>query len=141
MSTSHPGSPVDNGDETTQLLVAADTAEIQTGQRSRASNSFIEIYSATKATLCCSYANLMLPLIPLGVIAGALEWSSAWIFALNFGAILPLAAMLSYSTEQLSASVGQTFGGLINATFGNAVEMIVSLTVTCHNRLPMGCSC
>jgi hypothetical protein len=41
-------------------------------------------------------------------------------------AIFPLAEILSYSTEELSASMGQIIGGLINATFGNAVEMIVS---------------
>jgi Ca2+:H+ antiporter len=38
-------------------------------------------------------------------------------------AILPLAALLSFATEELAKSVGQTVGGLINATFGNAVEM------------------
>lgn len=81
---------------------------------------------AIKATLYCSYANVLLVFVPLGIIAGALGWSSAAIFILNFLAIFPLAALLSYSTDELSAHVGQTFGGLINATFGNAVEMIVS---------------
>jgi hypothetical protein len=81
---------------------------------------------AMKATLCCSYANLLLFCVPLGIIAGALDWNSAATFTLNFLAIFPLAALLTYSTEELSAHVGQTFGGLINATFGNAVEMIVS---------------
>jgi Ca2+:H+ antiporter len=82
--------------------------------------------NALKATLYCSYANALLVFVPLGVVAGALGWNSAAIFILNFLAIFPLAALLSYSTEELSAHVGQTFGGLINATFGNAVEMIVS---------------
>jgi hypothetical protein len=81
---------------------------------------------AMKATLYCSYANLLLFCVPLGIIAGALGWNPAAIFTLNFLAIFPLAALLSYSTDELSAHVGQTFGGFINATFGNAVEMIVS---------------
>ena len=83
-------------------------------------------HHAMKATLCCSYTNFLLIFVPLGVIAGGLGWNSAAVFTLNFLAIFPLAALLSYSTDELSAHVGQTVGGLINATFGNAVEMIVS---------------
>jgi Ca2+:H+ antiporter len=79
-----------------------------------------------KATLYCSYTNVLLVFVPLGVIAGKVGWNSAAVFILNFLAIFPLAALLSYSTEELSAHVGQIVGGLINATFGNAVEMIVS---------------
>jgi Ca2+:H+ antiporter len=48
------------------------------------------------------------------------------VFTLNFLAIFPLASLLSFSTDELSACVGQTFGGLLNATMGNAVELIVS---------------
>jgi len=73
-----------------------------------------------------SSVNWFLPFVVLGIVAGALDWPSAAIFILNFLAIFPLASLLSYSTEQLSASLGSTIGGLINATFGNAVEMIVS---------------
>lgn len=83
-------------------------------------------YRATKATLCCSYANLLLVFVPLGIIGAALDWNPTAVFIFNFLAIFPLAAILTYSTEELSAKVGQTVGGLINATFGNAVEMIVS---------------
>jgi len=79
-----------------------------------------------KVTLLSSPANYLLPFVALGIIGGALGWSSAAVFVLNFLAIFPLASLLSYSTDELSASVGQTFGGLINATFGNAVELIVS---------------
>jgi Ca2+:H+ antiporter len=45
-------------------------------------------------------------------------------------AIFPLAELLSWSTEQVAASVGQTIGGLLNATCGNLVEMIVSRPYT-----------
>jgi len=77
-------------------------------------------------TLRSSIANLLLPLVVLGIIAGALGWSSVAVFTLNFLAIFPLASLLTYSTEQLSAHVGAIWGGLLNATFGNAVELIVS---------------
>src|SRR5699024_8703938 len=37
------------------------------------------------------------------------------------------ASLLSFATEELSATMGQALGGLMNATFGNAVELIVSI--------------
>lgn len=82
---------------------------------------------AIKVTLGSSRSNVFLGLVPLGIMAGTLEWNSATVFILNFLAIFPLASLLSFATEELSASVGPTVGGLINATFGNAVEMIVSV--------------
>lgn len=89
-------------------------------------NGLLYARHAMEATLYCSYANFLLVFVPLGIISGASGWSSVVVFILNFLAIFPLASLLSYSTDQLSAKVGQIFGGLINATFGNAVEMIVS---------------
>lgn len=60
-------------------------------------------------------------------MAGRWGWPPAVIFVLNFLAMLPLASILTFGTEQLAAIVGSVAGGLINATFGNAVEMIVCL--------------
>lgn len=42
-------------------------------------------------------------------------------------AIIPLAALLGRATEGLAAHVGDTFGGILNATFGNAAEFIIAL--------------
>ena len=75
----------------------------------------------------CNYANVLLVFVPLGIIAGAAKWDSVATFILNFLAIVPLAGLLSFATEELSAKLGQTVGGLLNATFGNAVELIVSI--------------
>jgi hypothetical protein len=86
---------------------------------------------AMKVTLYCSYTNFLLVFVPLGVIAGGLSWNSAAAFILNVLTIFPLAALLSYSTEELSVHVGQIVGGLINATLGNAVEMVVSRRYIC----------
>ena len=77
-------------------------------------------------TLASSYVNIFLIFVPIGIIAGAMGWSPTAVFTLNFIAIIPLAALLSFATEELSAKLGQTIGGLMNATFGNAVELIVS---------------
>lgn len=83
-------------------------------------------YHVTKQTLLSNYVNVLLVFLPLGIIAGAMGWSPTAVFILNFLAIIPLAALLSFATEELSVKLGQTLGGLLNATFGNAVELIVS---------------
>ncbi len=70
--------------------------------------------------------NVLLVFVPLGIVAGEAGWDATTVFTLNFLAIIPLAAVLSFATEQISDHVGETFGGLLNATFGNAVELIVS---------------
>jgi len=81
----------------------------------------------TYAVLASNYVNVFLVFVPLGILAGALGWNPTVVFVLNFIAIIPLAALLSFATEELSAKLGQTLGGLMNATFGNAVELIVSI--------------
>lgn len=81
-------------------------------------------------TLASNYVNVLLVFVPLGILSGALDWGSTATFILNFVAIIPLASLLSFATEELSAKLGQTLGGLMNATFGNAVELIVG----CHKN-------
>lgn len=61
----------------------------------------------------------------------ALEWlapsAHGWIFASACLAILPLAAWLGHATEHLAAHAGEGVGGLLNATFGNAAELIIAI--------------
>jgi len=49
------------------------------------------------------------------------------IFVFSFLSIIPLAKLLAFATDELSLRVGQTLAGLLNATLGNAVELIVSI--------------
>ena len=96
------------------------------------------LYHLTKKTLLSNYVNVLLVFLPLGIIAGLAKWDPVTVFVLNFFAIVPLAALLSFATEQLSLKVGQTLGGLLNATFGNAVELIVRIPT---NLFHFGPSC
>ncbi|KAI9809690.1 MAG: hypothetical protein M1825_000122 [Sarcosagium campestre] len=103
-------------------------------------DSFIVRYTkhtlhVTKATLFSNYVNVLLVFVPLGIIAGLLGWNPSVIFILNFFAIIPLASLLSFATEELAAKLGQTIGGLLNATFGNAVELIVSIVALKNNEI------
>lgn len=83
----------------------------------------------------CHQLNVLLVCVPLGIASSWLEWSSAWRFGLNFAAIVPLAGILGAATENLALHTGQILGGLLNATFGNAVEMIVTVQAITANEL------
>jgi len=50
-----------------------------------------------------------------------------WIFILSALAIIPLAGLIGQATEELSCRVGATWGGFLNATFGNATELIIAI--------------
>src|SRR5262249_29844511 len=49
------------------------------------------------------------------------------VFATSCLAILPLAGWMGHATEQLAERMGEGVGGLLNATFGNAAELIIAL--------------
>jgi len=53
--------------------------------------------------------------------------SDTSIFLCNFIGIIPLAKLLGYATEEISLRTSETLGGLLNATFGNAVELIIGI--------------
>ena len=95
-------------------------------------NAFVrwpaEALKTTWTVLKTNPVNLLLIFVPLGIIAGNVGWNPSVVFVMNFLAIIPLAALLSFATEEVSVKVGQTLGGLLNATFGNAVELIVRFT-------------
>jgi Ca2+:H+ antiporter len=80
------------------------------------------------------YANVFLLMVPLGIIAGKLGYGSTVVFTTNSFAIIPLAAILSFATEEMSKGLGDTLAGLLNATFGNAVELIVCTLKPCLVR-------
>eukprot|EP00931_Biecheleriopsis_adriatica_P029656 TRINITY_DN17577_c0_g1_i1.p1 TRINITY_DN17577_c0_g1~~TRINITY_DN17577_c0_g1_i1.p1 ORF type:complete len:432 (-),score=60.05 TRINITY_DN17577_c0_g1_i1:81-1376(-) len=71
--------------------------------------------------------NVLLLFSPVALLSSMLGVSSATIFTTNFLAVVPLAGILGEATESLSVHAGETLGGLINASFGNAVEMIITM--------------
>lgn len=92
-------------------------------------------WHVTKVTLLSNYVNFLLIMVPIGIIAGRLGWNSTAVFTINFFAIIPLAAVLSFATEEISLKLGEALGGLLNATFGNAVELIVSIVALRENQI------
>lgn len=69
---------------------------------------------------------VLLAALPLALVAEALRWPPLAIFVLAAVALIPLAGLIAIATEALSEHVGSYIGGLLNATFGNAPELIIS---------------
>ena len=74
--------------------------------------------SQLKATLFNSWINVLLVFVPIGIAVNFANIPKVGVFVINFIAIIPLAAMLSYATEEIALRTGETIGGLLNATFG-----------------------
>lgn len=72
--------------------------------------------------------NILLPFGPLAIFLHYFSGGKhVWVFFFALLGIAPLAERLGYATEQLAFYTGPTLGGLLNATFGNATEMIISI--------------
>lgn len=122
--------------ERTPLVSANDNGlPSHNNEHSGAHSQQPNIVSSLYWILTCSWINAFLVFVPLGIVAEHLHWPAIWIFSLNFLAIIPLAKILGDATEQVSLRLGQTLGGLLNATFGNAVELIVGIVALIQGQL------
>lgn len=70
---------------------------------------------------------VLLLAVPLSLLAGVLGFPVALRFVLAVLGVIPLAGLIGLATEELAGHVGQLAGGLLNATFGNAAELIIGL--------------
>jgi Ca2+:H+ antiporter len=71
--------------------------------------------------------NFLLLAAPLAAAAAAWHWSSVALFCASGLAIVPLARLIGVATEVLAGRLGAAAGGLLNATFGNATELIIAI--------------
>ncbi|XP_043689562.1 vacuolar cation/proton exchanger 3 [Telopea speciosissima] len=85
------------------------------------------VFRSLKIVVFKPKINLLMPFGPLAVIVHSLTGHHGWVFFLSLLGIMPLAERLGYATEQLAFFTGATIGGLLNATFGNATELIISI--------------
>jgi Ca2+:H+ antiporter len=69
----------------------------------------------------------LLIFIPLSIALELTHSDPILIFAASAMAIIPLAGFMGKATEELSKQVGAGMGGLLNATFGNATELIIAI--------------
>jgi Ca2+:H+ antiporter len=71
--------------------------------------------------------SVLLLFIPISLTAHFLEWGDLIVFITAALAILPLAAWMGTATEEIAVVVEPGIGGFLNATFGNATELIIAL--------------
>ena len=69
----------------------------------------------------------LLVFVPVTLIGEFLHISPTALFVLSALAIIPLAKYIGEATEELTIYTGPALGGLLNATFGNATELIISI--------------
>jgi len=74
------------------------------------------------------FLSALLLALPAGFWAKHAELEPQFVFLFNFIAIVPLAWLIGKATEDVSAKLGEAAGGLLNATFGNIVEMLICVS-------------
>ncbi|XP_061365682.1 vacuolar cation/proton exchanger 5-like isoform X3 [Gastrolobium bilobum] len=79
------------------------------------------IYRSIRVVVFSNKLNLLMFFGPLAILLQKLTGHHGWVFALSLLGIMPLAE------RQLAFYTGDTVGGLLNATFGNATELIISI--------------
>jgi Ca2+:H+ antiporter len=73
------------------------------------------------------YLSILLVFAPMALLGELLHWPSTWVFAASALAVIPAAGLLGQATEELAAHTGPRVGSLLNATLGNAAELIITL--------------
>ena len=72
------------------------------------------------------YLYLLLMFIPVTIAGKIMGFSDPMLFICSSLAIIPLAGVMGKSTDDIACFCGQKIGGLLNATFGNATELIIA---------------
>ncbi|HEX5385350.1 MAG TPA: calcium/proton exchanger [Gemmatimonadales bacterium] len=70
---------------------------------------------------------LLLVALPASLVFGWLHFPPSVVFIVACLGVLPLAGYMGEATEHLAHRTGPTIGGLLNATFGNAAELIIAI--------------
>ncbi len=78
-----------------------------------------------------------LAIVPISFLVALLHAPAIVIFSFACLSLMPLAGILGTATEQISLWRGPAVGGLLNATFGNATELIFSVIALRQGQLEL----
>jgi Ca2+:H+ antiporter len=73
------------------------------------------------------YLNILLVFAPVAIVGSFLGWSPTLLFVASALAVIPGAGILGQATEEIALRTGPRLGGLLNATLGNAAELMITL--------------
>ncbi|XP_024974321.1 vacuolar cation/proton exchanger 3-like isoform X3 [Cynara cardunculus var. scolymus] len=79
--------------------------------------------------------SLLFIAIPIAIAAHHFQFSRPWIFSTSLIGLIPLAERVSFLTEQIAFYTGGTVGGLLNATCGNATELIIAIFALIQHKV------
>ncbi|MEW5869974.1 MAG: calcium/proton exchanger [Chloroflexota bacterium] len=71
--------------------------------------------------------SVLLLAAPVAILAEVFHWGEILVFAFSAIAVIPLAGYIGEATEALAVYTGPRLGGLLNATLGNAAELIITI--------------
>ena len=71
--------------------------------------------------------NALLVAAPASWVVHWMSPESSWVFMVAALSLVPLAGIIGLGTEELAHRSGPTVGGFLNATFGNAAELIIAI--------------
>mmetsp|Transcript_75709 Transcript_75709/g.202515 ORF Transcript_75709/g.202515 Transcript_75709/m.202515 type:complete len:441 (+) Transcript_75709:2-1324(+) len=88
---------------------------------------YVYIARVVRILFCGHCMSALLLAMPLAVWSRSSGWPDEWVFVLSLLALCPLAERISFVTEDVAKYTSDGLGGLLNATFGNVTELIVSI--------------
>src|SRR5262249_36628917 len=88
-------------------------------------------------SLCMKWLYPLLLFIPITLLAQWLRWNETVVFFAAALAIVPLAGILGDATESLAIHTGPRIGSLLNATLGNAAELIITIVALREGLIPV----
>lgn len=98
-------------------------------EKENAEEAVVHTFVSTIKTMAITGPlNVLLLCTPIAIISYYADWPSTVTFIFSLLALAPLAERLGFVTEQLALHTNETVGGLLNASFGNATELIVAIT-------------
>ncbi|GMH29126.1 hypothetical protein Nepgr_030969 [Nepenthes gracilis] len=103
-------------------------SKVRSGLLRRLLANLQEVILATKLSV-------LFPAIPAAIVAHCYNFGRQWVFALSLLGLIPLAERVSFLTEQIACFTGPTVGGLLNATCGNATELIIAILALSQNKI------
>ena len=81
--------------------------------------------------------NVLLVAVPICWTMDAMEADSSWVFLAAAASLVPLAGLIGLGTEHLANRLGPGWGGFLNATFGNAAELIIAIVALGKGHVPL----
>jgi Ca2+:H+ antiporter len=81
--------------------------------------------------------NILLLAAPASWMAEEAAPGSPWVFIAAAISLIPLAGLIGHGTEQLASRSGPAWGGFLNATFGNAAELIIALVALRNGHIAL----